>query len=460
MAFDPDAYLADKEAPAAGGFDPDAYLASRGDPAADKPVSALSGPGARAPEVNPGLNLRDQPKPDVLFPSGAPKRFVPGSHEEQEANAALRESLRLPRGERENPLANDIIGQGIVTGLPAHGASVLAGTALKALGAPAAVERIGAAAVGGGTASKLAGGDFGPGALLGAAFPAAGALARRAGAVRNLTKEVTKGATKAPAKQANEVKFRAREEGGTLHEVLAEVPEARRAVMTQAKTNPGAAEKTLTKVVDDATDLNSADFAAMQRQHGGVNLAPINDQLKGLEERLNLQGRGVAADAVGRFRRDLLKPKRYGLEGKVLTDEQIATQKIGAQSLRNIRNDLGEKIQPANGKPIRGNNRRFAEARIMGVINKEIEDVAANTRGVDVNALRTRNRQISTLIPVRDALRARAESQAELPLTTKLKKAPGQAIRRGVRELTYDVGELPDVSPVAPIGAFRAVDRE
>jgi hypothetical protein len=334
--------------------------------------------------------------------------------------------------------AGDVMVQ---TGLLGHGAGTVASTALRAFGAPAAVQAIGAGAASGAAATGTAGGDPLLGAVLGGAFPAAAGAARglaRVAGRPNPVRDIGQGATKAPKRLREDVKFKA--EQGNLAEVMGELPAARKAILTDARTNPGKAATTIDKVVSEATDGNSADFAAIQRQQGGVPLDPITARLEGLEGRLNQQGRGVAADAVGRIRADLIK--RYGAEPGA---------KLSAQQIRNMRNDMGSVADPA--RTIKPNTKRQALAKVHEIFNKEIEDVAAETRGVDVEAMRKRNRQISTLIPVRDALRARAESESELSLGRRLKNVPGNAFRRGVRELDYALRDVPDLAPVIPISA-------
>ena len=307
------------------------------------------------------------------------------------------------------------------------------------IGATAA--RFAVPAVEGAAASKFAGGDADVGAALGLAAPVLGTVARGLRGGRNPVKDIRGGTTKAPKRLMDTVKYHAGEGGADLTEVLGKSPEARRAVLVEAQTNPGGAAKTITKVVDTATDANDAAYAAIQRQHGGVPLQPLVDKLKVLQKRLNLQGRGVEADAVGRVREDWLKPERYGLEGDELTPEQIGSLKIGAQAIRNIRNDMGSVADPA--RAMKANTRRKAMSRIHKVLNREIEDVAGDTRGVDVAQLKARNEQISTLIPVRDALRARAESEADLGTFKKIKSLPGKAIRRGIRELDVGLSDFP-----------------
>lgn len=117
--------------------------------------------------------------------------------------------------------------------------------------------------------------------------------------------------------------------------------------------------------------------------------------------------------------------------------------RLTANQVRNMRNDLGTVVDPQ--RTIKPNTRRQALAKIYGILNKEIEDVAENTRGVDVNALRARNRQISTLIPVRDALAERAEKlgDRDIGIVGLMKEAPRKAGQRIAREIDYRLSQIP-----------------
>jgi len=420
-------------------------------------AATLRPPGPRE-HTDEELGIGGAPKVDssLLAPQATrPIDMFPGSEAWKEIQAA-RAAQGLPPA-RTPEEAGDVAVQ---TGVLGMGAGALAGPVLRALGAGPAVQSIGSGAIGGGVASKTGGGDFTTGAALGALTGGISAARARSLGVpaaepsygaqpvnaRRAIRDVTKGATKAPVRLVKEIKFKAGEEGERLTQVLGELPEARRAITVNARTNPAAAEKTLTNVIDTAVDANDAAFAAIQRQHGGVPLQPIAERLAGLEERLNLQGRGVAADAVNRVRTDLLK--RYGS-----SPEGLAEAKLTAQQVRNIRNDMGTIADPA--RAITPNTRRQALGKIYDVLNKEIDDVAANTRGVNLGEFKARNRQISTLIPVRDALRHRAEAEAERSLGAKLKAIPGDVVRRGVREVGDVINTADDFAPTpaAPAAA-------
>lgn len=306
----------------------------------------------------------------------------------------------------------------------------------------------------GGAASASMGGDFGSGFALGGALGTIGAVARKASpaaaAARGearLTTDITRGASKpvsASKKLANDVKFQGNKE---IAQVADELPDVGQALKTQAKTNPKAAHKVTTDALDALTDAQDADYARIQRQHGGVDLHPIAERLAALEDRLNKQGFGAKADAVARVRTDWLK--RYAGDPNV----GLADVKLTAQQVRNMRNKLWRTADPT--REMDPGDRRAAAADIARILNKEIEDVAADTRGVDLEKFKTRNRQISTLIPVQKALADRVEKLADQEL--KLKDIPGLAFKAAkkagqstVRRVDYGLSRIPIRGELAP----------
>lgn len=460
MAFDPDSYLAAKQGGEAtgGGFDPDAYLKSKGAPA---PAARLASTDA-GPEARRAASLRPPgPRPLTAEQAGTmsgpqteaitrvgPAAILPGqSFEAQREALSVSEQPAADESFENFAFMASMIPAGAAGKIAGGAAGSLAGKVLPRAVAPALVP-VASGAAAGAAASKTMGGDATTGALLGGAFGALPGVANVvAGGAKRAVGDITRGARKAPARLTNEVKFKAGEEGATLAEVLTEIPVARRAVTVKAKTNPAAAAKDLDGVINKAVDANDAAYAAMQRQHGGVPLQPIAEKLAGLEERLNLQGRGVAADAVNRVRTDLLK--RYGS-----SPEGLETAKLTAQQIRNIRNDMGTVADPA--RTIKPNTRRQALGKIYQVLNQEIDDVAANTSGVKLDEFKQRNRQISTLIPVRDALKHRAEAEAEMSLGAKIKRIPGDVVRRGARELDDTLSVVEGTDVVRPVSAANA----
>lgn len=371
-------------------------------------------------------------------------------------------------GRNEQEMADPLVQMGTATAL-GMAAGAVPVEAAELAGAPAAVVR-GAKAIAPsvetGVANKAMGGDFTTGAAIGGIVPALPYAAKGIGAARRavgegleqrMVKDITKG--KRPGLNASkptteEVKALAGPDAERLAQTVRELPESRAAIMVTGKTNPARAAKVITHDIDAAVSETDGVVSAIQRETGGIPLKPYVDRLKALEDRLNLQKRGAEADAIGRVRADILKPKRHGLEGKALTPEQLAEVKMSAQSVRNMRNDIGDLIDPT--KTIDPNTKASAMDRVHRLLNKEIEDAAEATPGVDVEALRRRNRQISTLIPVRDALLERADKLADRDLSIfgRAKELPGKAVRSVARRARYGAASFPEANP-APLPTKR-----
>ena len=395
----------------------------------------------------PHLGLREFlgiPSLRSMFPSGA---------ETWQKINAEREAAGLPPA--KDPMEGDPIAQGVVTStaLGPVGGAVARG--LKPVLGVATAPVVGAAE--GAAASKMTGGDALPGALLGAGLGALGAAVRastpaaaKARGTARLEKDIHSGVPgSAAGKEARDtIRAHGTEKIGEIGE---EIPSVGKALKTQAHTNPAAAQKAVDKALAKVNDANDAAYAAMQRQHGGMPLQPLAERAAALEARLNEMGLGVEADAVNRIRTDWLK--RYAGD----PNKGLADVKLTMQQVRNMRNDLRKVADPT--KTMDANTKRSAANRVANIMNKEIEDVAEQTRGVDVESLRMRNRQIATLTDVADTLEERAlkmeDSQAGL--MTRVKRLPGRAAARAGREFDYQLGRLPDVAapqgrvPVSPL---------
>lgn len=449
---------------------PTASKASSADAALFEDAAAQSGPGSPPPR-DVGYDARRQ-----LRALSGPRHYTdddlgiasPPEYGRDPVTGQTPGLTRRPGALQRGELAEDPTAQGVVasTVLGPFGRMVLP-TATRVLGPVAAPVAV--AAGEGAVASKAMGGTWSEGAKMGALFglvpgaAAAGKLAkeRNLGAAvpgvtgaservtARMTDDIKRGETKAPARAANAIK------GDSLTEVVAELPEVRKALATEARTNPGAARKTTRATLDRLGKENNADFNAMQEQHGGVPLSDVATRLESIEADLNKQGHGVAADAAGRVRADLVK--RYGKEPDVirrrlgLPDEAM----LDANQLRAIRNDMGDLAFPP-GAMIKPSNKRFALGKVYGAYNEAIEAVAAKTKGVDVPALKKRNRQLSTLIPVDEALAARAEAEAP-GFIAGAKRTARNVPAQALRNLDYRMSELarPGAASVAPSAAPR-----
>lgn len=150
----------------------------------------------------------------------------------------------------------------------------------------------------------------------------------------------------------------------------------------------------LTKAADQA--LTKLDRSP---KSPGIDISAIDRNLKNAAVRLAREGRSTEALAVGRGRKQLAE--MYGDNGEIPSDTVLP-----ARSVRTLANDLGESAFTGDmTTPMP--KKTLAQQRIYHAVTDEIER-AAEKAGMDVNGLRSLNKQISTLIPVRTVLKQRA----------------------------------------------------
>lgn len=135
---------------------------------------------------------------------------------------------------------------------------------------------------------------------------------------------------------------------------------------------------------------------------GGIDLVEVDDRLATLAERLRGEGHPAMADAVERVRDN--HARNYGTDGRI-TPGTI----VSARAVRNMTNDIGDVAFP--GAVGTNNLRTRVHQEIYGTMVGTIHD-AAQRAGVDVTKLRQLDRDMSVLIPMRDALKTRAADAA------------------------------------------------
>lgn len=146
------------------------------------------------------------------------------------------------------------------------------------------------------------------------------------------------------------------------------------------------------------TTANDAVYDAIQAQHQGIPLDGIAKKIQGVAAAAHADGNEVLEKAAESAIENL---QRYGdvadKRGLVATATQV----------RGVRNNLARKVQALN--PTLGpSDAQAAADEIKRAINEGIEDIAGKTKGVDVDALRARNKQIAALLPVQRTLREQA----------------------------------------------------
>jgi hypothetical protein len=279
----------------------------------------------------------------------------------------------------------------IATTVAGGGAGKLAGKGVAKLSKVAA--KIVEPAVAGMATSALQGGslrDIGTSGVIGGALGVPGAalgMVRQAPAAveERLTRAVTGGVKSKAAKQVAA--------GGALNDVLEAHPDLKHTIASAGDpaTKFNATSSTLGKL----TAANDVAFDAIQAEHQGIPLDPIAKKIQAVAQQAHAEGDEVLEKAAASAIENL---QRYGdvadKRGLVATATQV----------RGVRNNLARKVQALN--PTLGPSEAQAAAdQIKRAINEGIEDVAAKTKGVDVAALKERNKQIAVLMPVQRTLR-------------------------------------------------------
>jgi len=217
-----------------------------------------------------------------------------------------------------------------------------------------------------------------------------------------------------------------------LDDVLDSNPDLKKTLATSSDPAEklGATASTLNKL----KTANDAVYDAIQKQHGGVPLQAVKDKLDALWESARAESDTATMDAAEAYKRDLdrLADAREG--GSVVTAKQI----------RNVRNTLAGKLQTAPPGTPAAMSQEATAGKIHGAVNEAIEDAAGKTDGVDVDALKDRNRQIATLMNVERSLK---EQGANASLT-KYKDPSAKAIAK-LAHPAHAIAGLVDSAPAA-----------
>lgn len=274
----------------------------------------------------------------------------------------------------------------VATTIAGAGAGKVAGKAIGKLSPILA--RIAEPAVAGATTSALQGGDrmtnlkaAGIGAALGVPGAALSLIREAPAAVaERLPTAVTGGLKTKAAKKvlASDI----------TDDVLDAHPDLKKTLATSSDPEKrlGAAASTLNKL----EAANEPVYEAIQKHHGGVPLLVVADKLGGLAEEAHASGDLGTADAV---------------EAIVGNLDRLADKgKVTAQQLRGVRNALAARIQTAPPGSPAAFSQAAATAKVKTAINDAIADIAGQTPGIDVAALKARNKQIAGLLPIKQSL--------------------------------------------------------
>jgi hypothetical protein len=359
--------------------------------------------------------------PDDIRPEPEQSKQLPPTEDER---LGIDTPLPSPRGILWDPKAREFRhAEGIGTGQPAGviperglvhedpamdialttagaGIGKAAGYGLKKLGAPI-IAKIAEPAVASGASSYLGHGGGAPtmddvkatglGGVLGL-LPAGVAAIKRAPEelAERLPTTITQGAR---TKAAKKVVL-----GGATDDVLDAHPELKKTIA--GTTDPAKQLAATNSTLNKLRAPNDAAWDAIQQHKGGVPLQTVHDRLDALWEKARQESDTTTMDAVESYKKDLER----------LADQREGGPTLSAKQLRNVRNTLAAKIQRSPvGTPAFASE-GAAVRRLHGAINEAAEDAAAGTPGVDVAAMKERNKQIAQLLDIQGALEERANN--------------------------------------------------
>jgi hypothetical protein len=299
-------------------------------------------------------------------------------------------------------LGGELAGGLVTTAVPGLGVAKGA----SALKAAAAGARAGAlSGLGNSEADTLAGaaGDTAGGALLGGAL---GGLAHKifAGAPTRVDKRLVANISRGEAGGAAKDKLyrnvvaKAGEEFENLNETLQHYQGVKEALVKKAASNPGKATKTVEAAMSKVGGELDNVYAAIDKGPVSATAGDVLQGLATLKQKLVDRGSTGMADVVDNYANHLAKHYK-------------PTDAVTGSMMRKLRQEVGE-VAFKNMDQASSGFKAQAKQMIYGGLNSAIEFVAEKTPGVDVNRLRTLNKDASMLIAVRDALTDRAGKAA------------------------------------------------
>jgi len=381
-------------------------------PVSDRRVVGIGKRGYFSPAQQPEREAA--PETDYVrtaeqYPSGDEGLFRRITHQ----NAGPAKTIIVSRGNQQE-MGDPLVQMGTATA-----AGMATGGLASELGVPALVARAAEGAV----ANKAQGGDLSTGAALAlvpnaasavraaaqtvrAAPAAAGAAIRRI--ARSAPARVDQAAvraalgedalTQAKTKTANTV---AATEPERLREVFRRNEDLRGALHGEARANPEKAHAATSTTIAKADARLDNDYAAIDQRiaQGGkgtkVILADVRAGIADLKQKYIDRGELQKVDAVDKA--DAFLVRHYKDDAAVLT----------ASQLRGMKRELG-KIGFSGDTTTPRSVKAEVHADLYAPVARQIEKLARSTPGVDVARFMADNRDVSTLIPIRDALNERA----------------------------------------------------
>jgi hypothetical protein len=214
-----------------------------------------------------------------------------------------------------------------------------------------------------------------------------------------IVKDVPHG--EATAKLSTAKKFAARigEDGEHLDSLLARDPQLEKTLALDANPRPGKVQK----IAQDRIEKLSTTTEPMYKAIGDVDISAIDKRFEALREEAKAAGNIERIGPIDKARASLAST--YGKDGAVPPGTVLP-----ARSVRNFANGIGEAAfsGDAAAPP---KTRVRAQRDLYRAVTDVIEDAASKAPGVDLNALKQANRDMSILIPMRDALKERAAKE-------------------------------------------------
>ena len=321
---------------------------------------------------------------------------------------------------KEDPIGNAIVGAGAlkagaaaaraipgVVGAAAEGATAAGVPVLAETGDPKQAARAALAGVGVGTAAHVL-----------PAIPGAIGDAAAARNVERIPTAVTGGATSKAAKGV----VAARD---VLRETAQAHPDLQNVILSG---DDAAKHSAISSKLDSLTAANDADVERIANHHpnavgGRVPAGPLYEKLRDFAAKAHEAGDESLLEATSKAIDSVQKFEAAGT--------------ISPSQLRGVRNGLAKKI--AGAAPL-GQSARETAA-VKSVLNDALSDLADETPGLYAAALKTRNRQIASLLPAQSFLEEKAEREAG--------KVPGKlaAVARAVAHPTATLAHAAEQAP-------------
>jgi hypothetical protein len=234
---------------------------------------------------------------------------------------------------------------------------------------------------------------------LGALGGAAGATAESR--VKNrIVKDVPHG--EATAKLSTAKKFAARigEDGEHLDSLLDRDQALEKTLALDANPRPAK----VAKIAQQRIERISGETEPMYQTIGDVDISAIDQRFAKLQDEAKAAGNVERLGPIKRARAALAE--NYGTDGAVPPGTMLP-----ARSVRNFANGIGEAAFSGDAAAP-AKTRVRAQRDLYTAVTGVIEDAAQKAPGVDLGKLKQANRDMSILIPMRDALKERGAKEA------------------------------------------------